>query len=754
MIGRTLSHYKILGLLGAGGMGEVYRAEDTTLDREVALKVLPEELSSDPDRLARFEREAKTLAALDHPNIVTIYSVEEAEGVRFLTMQLVEGRAVSELILREGLSLDSILEIAIPLADALATAHEKGIIHRDLKPANIMVTDEGRTKVLDFGLAKLKQASGVPLASQLPTEPLTGEGRILGTVPYMSPEQLEGKELDGRSDVFSLGVMLYEMATGERPFQGDTSASLIMSIGRDTPPEVDTLREDLPRHMGRVIGRCLEKNPEQRYQSIKDVRNELQLLRKEADSRALSATAVTASATHPPRRNWWPAVVLGGLAVGAWALWFALENRSASPGDTVAGTKTDSQAALAAASGPSIAVLPFVNASGDPDQDYFSDGLTEELITQLSKYQELFVVARTSTLEYKDQSVDVRAVGESLGIRYVLQGSVQKAGDKIRLTAQLSDAHDGRQLWGESYDRDLTASDFFRLQDELTGEVLNAIAGSYGALFQAEFAQARRKPPASLDSYDCVLRVYDYLQIHSGEKHLAARDCLELVVDDNTDYVDALAWLAYLYSEEYHHRWNARPDDYDALEHALLLAEEAVQLDTVSQVAHGCLALTLFMLGDYDHATVEAQRAVDLNPRNALWLGLMGLYLSQLGDSERGLPMVRDATLLSPHPPTWFHMAFFYDHFLNGRYNEALAEARLLDWDGDFRIPLFVAASYGQLGRVDEAAPALAELRALWTMPVEDLGPELTERHAIAPELTDRLMEGLAKAGLEGLSGS
>jgi len=401
-----------------------------------------------------------------------------------------------------------------------------------------------------------------------------------------------------------------------------------------------------------------------------------------------------------------------------------------------------------------IAVLPFTNASGDPDQEYLANGLTEELITQLSKYQELMVVARSSILKYKDLPVDIREVGEALGIRYLLQGTVQKSGDKMRLTAQLSDSSNGRQIWGESYDRDLTASDFFSLQDELTDEVLSAIAGSYGALFQAELAQARRKPPSSLDAYDCVLRVYDYLQIHSGEKHLAARDCLENAVDESSDYVDALAWLAYLYGEEYHHRWNARPDEYDALDRALQAGEDAVQLDAVSQVAHGCLAMTLFMRGDYDRATVEAQRAVDLNPRNAVWLGLMGLYLSQLGDSERGLPMVREATLLSPHPPAWMHMAYFYDHYLNGRYNEALNEARLLDWDGDFRIPLFVAASYGQLGRIDEAAPALAELRALWSMPVEDLGPELIERHAIAPELTDLLLEGLAKAGLEGLPGS
>ncbi|MGB5659786.1 MAG: protein kinase [Thermoanaerobaculia bacterium] len=736
MIGKTLSHFKITAKLGAGGMGEVYRAEDTKLKREVALKVLPAELAGSQERLERFQREAETLAALDHPNIVTIHSVEQAEGVHFLTMQLVEGKPLSELIPENGLPIEQIFAIAKPLTEALAAAHEKGVIHRDLKPGNIMVTDDGRVKVLDFGLAKTGQLTGEEAHTQMATAPLTEEGRITGTLAYMSPEQLGGKDLGGGSDIFSLGVVLYEMATGKRPFGGDTPISTITAILQETPSSATSLRDALPPPLDSVLARCLEKDPQQRFRNAEELGMAL---------RGVETDPADGGSRRPTVR----------FAIGALVLLIAiLAGITFWPKGQEKALLTPTEVASEQTQGPSIAVLPFSNASGDPKQEYLSNGLTEELITQLSKYQELLVVARTSTLEYKDQSVDVRTVGESLGVRYVLQGSVQTAGDKIRLTAQLSDTRDGRQLWGESYDRDLTASDLFSLQDELTGEVLSAIAGSYGALFQAELAQARRKPPANLDAYDCVLRVYDYLQIHSPDKHLAARDCLELVVDEDTDYVDALAWLAYLYGEEYHHRWNARPDEYDALDRAQQVGEKAVKLDAVSQVAHGCLALTLFMRGDYDHATIEAQRAVDLNPRNALWQGLMGLYLCQLGDSERGLPMVRDAIQLSPHPPPWFHMATFYDHFLNGRYNEALAEARVLNWDGDFRIPLFLAATYGQLGRADEAAAALAEFRTLWTLPVEGLRAELIERHAIAPELTDRLLEGLAKAGLEGLSGS
>ena len=317
VVGQTLGHYKILEKLGAGGMGEVYLAEDTTLKRQVALKVLPPELAASQERLERFQREAETLAALDHPNIVHIYSVEEVDGVRFLTMQLVEGKRLSELISKSGMPLERIFEIAIPLADALAAAHEKGVIHRDLKPGNIMVTKTGRVKVLDFGLAKLRPELDAGEATALPTEPLTDEGRILGTVPYMSPEQLEGRELEARTDIFSLGVILYEMATGERPFRGDSSLSIISSIIRDTPRAIDTLRPELPHHLARIIRHCLEKEPRRRYQSALDVTNELEDLKTESAS-----GEVWRVRTSPPSRR--RAILWGGLAAAGVVLIAAL----------------------------------------------------------------------------------------------------------------------------------------------------------------------------------------------------------------------------------------------------------------------------------------------------------------------------------------------------------------------------------------------------------------------------------------------
>jgi tetratricopeptide (TPR) repeat protein len=307
VIGTTLSHYRIVEKLGEGGMGEVYLAEDTRLERKIALKVLPSEMADEPDRLARFEREAKALAALNHPNIVTIHSVEEADGVRFFTMELVEGKTLAELTPEGGLPLKGFFELAVPLADALSAAHGKGVTHRDLKPTNVMITDEGRVKVLDFGLAKVTDKP--PMETDTTTDAVTGDGQVVGTVPYMSPEQLQGREIDFRSDVFSLGILLYEMLTGRRPFAGDSSADVISSILRDTPSTVSEVRSDLPRHLGRIIRHCLEKDPERRYQATKDIRNDLEDLKREVDSGEVAAAMIPAAAPTEAARTYRTALV-------------------------------------------------------------------------------------------------------------------------------------------------------------------------------------------------------------------------------------------------------------------------------------------------------------------------------------------------------------------------------------------------------------------------------------------------------------
>ncbi len=384
--GTKVGPYEIVAPLGAGGMGEVYRARDPRLGREVALKVLPEAVASRHDWLARFEREAKTVAALNHPHIVTIHSIEEAGAIRFLTMELVDGQSLDELLAPGGLPLPRALELSIALADALAAAHGKGIVHRDLKPGNVMLTRDGRVKVLDFGLAKLEERPPRPGSDTLPgtlaltvDSPISTAGQVMGTVPYMAPEQIRGEAVDARADLFAFGIMLYELVSGRRPFAGKTLADVSSAILRDAPAPIQTVRPGLPRALDRIIGRCLEKDRERRFQSARDVRNELELVRREVESEARS-----------PAR---------------------------------------------AAEGPSIAVLPFANMSADPENEYFSDGLSEELLNVLAKNAGLKVAGRTSSFAFKGRHEDLREIGHKLGVATLLEGSVRKAGNRVRITA-------------------------------------------------------------------------------------------------------------------------------------------------------------------------------------------------------------------------------------------------------------------------------------------------------------------------------
>jgi adenylate cyclase len=401
---------------------------------------------------------------------------------------------------------------------------------------------------------------------------------------------------------------------------------------------------------------------------------------------------------------------------------------------------------------PSIAVLPFTNTSGTADQEYFSIGLTEDIITELSRYSELAVIAHFATADFQKQNADAELseIAKTLRARYVLQGNVFRQGERIRINVRLSDAAEGRSLWGTTYERDLTVQDLFAIQDDLTQQVVSAIAGSYGALARAGLSAIRGKPPSELSSYDCVLRAYDYLQNHTTENHALARACLERVVEAEPEYAEALAWLGYIYAEEYHHRRNERPDEYDALERALELGLEAVRLDNASHVTHGNLGLTYYFRGDYERAVLESRRAYELAPNHAMWLAIIGLYHIQRENFEEGVPMVNRAIeLFTPHPPGWVRMATFLDHYAHERYEQALAELRATDLGEDFRHPMFLAATFGQLGRTDDIPPVLAELRRLWPYPLGELRREMIERHAHSSGLTGHLMEGLQKAGAD-----
>ena len=506
MIGRNLSHYTITAKLGAGGMGEVYRAEDSKLGRQVALKVLPEELASDPERLERFQREAKTVAALNHPNIVTVFSVEEADGVHFLTMELVEGKTLDALLPASGgLDLNRFFDVAVPLASAITAAHAKGITHRDLKPANVMVTEEGHVKVLDFGLAKVREDPGAA-PTQLPTEGLTGEGVVLGTASYMSPEQAEGKALDHRTDIFSLGVVLYEMASGEQPFKGESSTAVMSSILRDQPASLVELRPDLPKHLDRIVAACLEKDPQDRSQSSRDVYNDLRRLKEEITSDSAASSAARSLGASQSFLIRWPALAIGVIAVAILVLavwWFASTRSTTSdepPGTEISGAETSSLESGRKMS----AVLPLRNL-GAAEDEYFAAGITDEILSRLASVKGLGVVSTGADSVYRDQ-VRARAIGQELGVDYILTGSVRWASpsegpSRVRISPKLIRVEDETHLWAEVYDRSI--EDIFEIQSEIA---LNVTRELNAALLEPERQVLEAKPTENPEAYQAYLR--------------------------------------------------------------------------------------------------------------------------------------------------------------------------------------------------------------------------------------------------------
>jgi tetratricopeptide (TPR) repeat protein/predicted Ser/Thr protein kinase len=483
MIGETLSHYRILEKLGEGGMGEVYLAEDMKLKRQVALKVLPSEMGEDPNRLERFQREAEAVAALDHPNIVTIYSVEEVDGTHFLTMSYIEGKSLGDVIPEKGMELEKLFRFAVPLADALSAAHEKGITHRDLKPANIMITPEGRVKVLDFGLAKLTEDARPPSEDE-PTQALTREGLVVGTVPYMSPEQVQGDSVDHRTDIFSLGVLIYEMATGDRPFQGENSAQVVSSILRDDPPSVAERKADLPFHLSRIVKHCLEKDPKRRYQSALDLRNELEGLQSEVASgqlRPASSSTVIAAQPIEKRPKWMIPAIAGIILLALLVGWLAMGRRGGDTALPAAATgEATSEAPASPASRAAVAILYFDNLTGDEELDWLRTGLTDMLVTDLSQLSEVKVVGTDRVYQIlKDMDMleepitsaeVVRQVAEKADAETVMLGSFAKAGETLRINVKVQDAKTG-EILSTNRVEGLGGDNLFAMVDSLTSEL-------------------------------------------------------------------------------------------------------------------------------------------------------------------------------------------------------------------------------------------------------------------------------------------
>jgi TolB-like protein/Tfp pilus assembly protein PilF/predicted Ser/Thr protein kinase len=685
MIGTTLAHYRITGELGAGGMGAVYRATDTKLGREVALKVLPSEMAEDPERLDRFRREAMMLASLDHPGVVGVYSVEESEGRHFLTMQLVEGESLDRVITEGGMAADEVLEIGSEVAEALAAAHDRGIVHRDLKPANVMVAGDGRVKVLDFGLAKVAvpQADG-PLDSEMETDLHTRQGVIMGTAPYMSPEQVSGRPVDSRTDVFSLGIMLYEMASGKRPFRGRSTAELGSAILRDTPPSLTTVRAGLPDGLMRVIERCLEKDPESRYPSMREVHSAL----KAASSGESPSTAEPGKSPAWPK----PLMVAAGAAVLAIVAFLLVQLGVFGPDDT----------GQQAAGGPeirSIAVLPLDNYSGDPSQDYFAEGMTDALTADLARISRIRVISRGSAMQFGgDNRPSTPEIAEALDVDAIVEGSVFREGDRVRITAQLIDARADRHLWAETFDR--SSKDVLALQAEMAAAIAREINVQ---LTPAEESQLGSSQSVDPEAYDAYLKGRYFFNRPSDENLKMAIERFEDALALSPDFVPALSGLsdAYLwagYNEGFMTASEARPK-------ARAAAEKAIEIDNAS--AEGLTSLAVFRhFYEYDWESAEAayRTAFELNPNYAfahdqfsLCLAFQGRYKESIAESAR-------AAELDPLNPQIFIDSIFALTW-QGDFQGANEQARRAeDLDPTYFFPEF---AYGwidiQAGRVGEA---------------------------------------------------
>jgi len=694
--GTRLGPYEILAPLGAGGMGEVYRAKDPRLSREVAIKVLPSSFSQDPERLRRFEQEAKAAGVLNHPNITAVYDIGTHDGSPYVVTELLEGETLRSRLAGGPLPERKAIDYALQIAHGLAAAHEKGIVHRDLKPENLFLTRDGRVKILDFGLAKLTRPEDGGPQSNLPTAVAETEpGVVLGTLGYMSPEQVRGKPADHRSDIFAFGAILHEMLMGRRAFHGDSAADTMSAILKEDPPSLSEAGARVPPALERIVQHCLEKAPEERFQSARDMAFALR------DALPESATSKALPAAPRFRFRLGVASVLAAsllVAVVLWLLWRDVGGFRGRP--------------LSRAGPPdiqSLAVLPLENLSRDPEQEYFADGMTEAIIADLTKIRALRVISRTSAMQYKDVKKPLPQIARELNVDAVVEGSVLRSGDRVRITAQLIHAPTDRHLWADSYERDLR--DVLALQRDIAQAIAQEIKVTLTPQEQAQLAKAR---PVDPEAHQLYLKGRYHWNKRTAEDFKKALEYFQQAIAKDPSYPPAYAGLADTYGLLGYYAYDVLPPR-EAMPKAKAAALKALEIDGSFAQAHVSLAWVRQTYDwDWPAAEKEFKRAIDLNPGYATAHHWYSLHLATLGRRDEALAEAKRALELDPLSIIINHIVGL-QHYWARRFDQAIEQFRkTIDMDPSFPIAHWsLGRAYAAKGMYREAIAEYEKYSAL-----------------------------------------
>jgi serine/threonine protein kinase/Tfp pilus assembly protein PilF len=693
----TISHYRILDKLGVGGMGEVWLAEDTRLGRKLALKLLPAEFTQDAARVARFELEARAASALNHPNIITIYDIGQSEGIHFIATEFIEGRTLRRSLTSLGLQSREALDITVQIAGALQAAHEAGITHRDIKPENVMLRPDGYVKVLDFGLAKLTEK----IESQVDTEALTkiksstDPGTVMGTVSYMSPEQARGLKVDARSDIFSLGVVLYEILTGRLPFSGETSTDVLAAILTAEPPSVSQIAGNVPTELEWSLSKALRKNCDERYQTIKNFLNDLKRVKNQLDFEAQLAQLSQSPSAIRSNEEVSEAVTVE-FRTDEWfrsqSISGQTKSRFTSPGQAI----------------DSLAILPLVNASNDANMEYLSDGITESIINSLSQLPQLRVVPRSTVFRYKGQEVDPQQIGVELNARAVLSGRVLQLGDSLIVKTELVDVAKQSQLWGEQYRRRL--KDIFELQEEIANEISSKLQLR---LSGEEKQRLIKRYTDNTEAYHLYLKGRYYNNKRTPEWIRKGIDHFKQAIDLDPNYALAFAGLADSYAFLASATGGQQPRETYPLAKAAAL--KALELDDSLGEAHCSLGFFRLLYDwDFPAAEREYQRAIELSPHYPNAHDGYGFYLKATGQHEAAIASCRRALELDPLP-LFVQLSLGWAYYFARRYDDALAQSRkVMEMDPSFGFAHWHSGmNYIQQQKYDEAVESFRKAISL-----------------------------------------